>query len=285
MNRVKLWVNILRPKTLAAGWSPVIIGLLVASESVGLEWIVAIVTMVGATAIQIISNLVNDYYDFKSGLDKAGRVGFKRALAEGAVSPKQMLRAIFITTSIALISGAYLIYIGGLPIVLIGIFSLLFAWLYTATSKSLSYLGIADIFVFIFFGPVASLGTTYLQTGEFSLKSLLLGVVCGLISTSVLVVNNLRDMDSDKLHGKRSLPVRFGKRFGQLEYLFAMLGTIPAIYLAGGVELGFIIIVPSMLLYRSLLKAQGEEYNSILAKTGMINMLFALVIAIDILLL
>ncbi|MGL4993094.1 MAG: 1,4-dihydroxy-2-naphthoate octaprenyltransferase [Bacteroidales bacterium] len=285
MNRVKLWVNILRPKTLAAGWSPVIIGLIVASELVGIDWIVAMVTIVAATAIQIISNLVNDYYDFKSGLDKAGRVGFKRALAEGSVSPKQMLRAIFITTSIAVLCGAYLIFVGGLPILLIGVFSLLFAWLYTATSKSLSYLGIADIFVFIFFGPVASVGTTYLQAGELSIKSLFLGVVCGLVSTSVLVVNNLRDLESDKQHGKRSLPVRFGKRFGQLEYLFAMLATIPSIYLAGGVELGFLIIIPALLLYRSLINAEGAAYNSLLAKTGMLNMLFALLIAVDILLL
>ncbi|MEA4967550.1 MAG: 1,4-dihydroxy-2-naphthoate octaprenyltransferase, partial [Bacteroidaceae bacterium] len=168
MNKVLIWVKITRPHTLFASIAPVAIGLLAVPKSVDLNWIIAIATFLGAISIQVLSNMVNDFYDYKKGLDKKGRVGFKRALAEGEVTLSQMKRGIYINMFISVLIGLYLIYAGGIIILLIGLFSILFAWLYTATSKSLSYLGIADIFCFVFFGPVATLGTTFLQTNSFS---------------------------------------------------------------------------------------------------------------------
>lgn len=281
MNKVKLWFRIARPGTLAATFSPVFIGLMIAALKTDINWLTALVTLIGGTAIQIISNFVNDYYDFKKGLDKAGRVGFKRAIAEGEVSPEAMKRAIFIATSIAVLCGAWLIYIGGIPILSIGLLSLLFAWLYTATSKSLSYLGIADLFVLIFFGPVATVGTTYLQTLSFDSQSFWYGIVCGLISTCVLVTNNVRDYDTDRKAGKKSLPVRLGKKFGEYEYLFAFLACLPVLYIGGAKVIPYFIVIPGLILYSKLLKAHGAEYNTILVNTGKLNLLFALLCAVE----
>lgn len=285
MNKVKLWFRIARPGTLAATFSPVFIGLMIASAQTSINWLTAIITLTGGTAIQIISNFVNDYYDFKKGLDKSGRVGFKRAIAEGEVTPGAMKRAIYIATAIAILCGLWLIYTGGFPIMAIGVFSLLFAWLYTATSRSLSYLGIADIFVLIFFGPVATVGTTYLQTFTFSNQSFWFGIVCGLISTCVLVTNNVRDYDTDKLAGKKSLPVRLGKKFGEYEYLGAILAILPVLYIGGAKVLPYFIVIPGTILYTKLLKAHGGEYNKILVNTGKLNLLFALLCAIEFLIL
>lgn len=281
MNKFKLWFRITRPGTLAATFSPVFIGLLIAAGHTSLKWDVALVTLIGGLSIQIISNFVNDYFDFKKGLDKAGRVGPKRAIAEGEVTEKQMFKAILTATSVAVLCGLFLIFKGGWPILLIGVLSLLFAWLYTATSKSLSYLGIADIFVLFFFGPVATVGTTYLQTHTFIFESFWFGLVCGLISTCVLVTNNVRDYETDKLAGKRSLPVRFGKRFGENEYLLAMLLIIPALFLGHSSWLPYLIVLPGLILFGKLRKAQGAQYNQILVNTGKLNLLFALLCALS----
>lgn len=283
-NHAILWFKIIRPGTLSAAISPVLIGLMVANEVASINWTIAIATIVAATAIQIASNLINDYYDFKKGLDEPGRLGPRRALAENRISLKAMQIAICIDLAICLLTGAYLIYIGGLPILLIGITAILFAWLYTATSYSLSYLGIADIFVLIYFGPVATVGTTYLQTGHFSSKSFWLGLICGFISMAVLTVNNLRDRDSDAKAGKRSLIVRLGKKFGDTEYLVLYLLMIPCLLLANTHWFAYGIILVGALLYLKLRKTVGREYNKMLVFTGLSNIIFVILYYVGILL-
>ena len=149
MKNVLLWFRIVRPQTLFASLCPVVVALLTMGEPVG-SWTVAWMTIVCALGLQVLSNLINDYYDFVRGTDKKGRAGFKRALAEGEVSEKQMRRACLLTLAICIITGLYLVLTGGWVILAIGVTALIFAWLYTATSHSLSYLGIADIFVFLY---------------------------------------------------------------------------------------------------------------------------------------
>ena len=281
MNKVLIWIKITRPHTLFASIAPVAIGLLAVPKSVDLNWIIAIATFLGAISIQVLSNIVNDFYDYKKGLDKKGRVGFKRALAEGEVTLSQMKRAIYINLIISGLIGLYLIYAGGIIILLIGLFSILFAWLYTATSKSLSYLGIADIFCFVFFGPVATLGTTFLQTNSFSFDSMFLGFVCGAISTCVLTVNNVRDRENDKLENKKTFVVRFGKRAGELEYLFFVCLTLVFTFIVNGLSFSNLIFVVGIILFIQLLKAQGMEYNKMLIKTGLMNVIFVVLSLID----
>jgi 1,4-dihydroxy-2-naphthoate octaprenyltransferase len=275
------WFHIVRPGTLSASIAPVFIGSIVAAKNHSFNLVTVLVIFIAAIAIQIASNLINDYYDFKKSLDKENRLGPRRAISEGIVTSKAMKLAISIVIIIALLSGLYLVAIGGLPIVIIGLSSLFFAWLYTATPYSLSYLGIADIFVLLFFGPIATVGTTYLQTTTFSRISFWLGMINGCISMAVLTVNNLRDIESDRNAGKKSLIVRLGKRFGEYEYLFLYLLALPFLLMANSPKLSYLIILIGIMLYLKLRKTNGKSYNKMLIFTGLSNMLFVLLYLLD----
>lgn len=283
--KILLWLRIIRPQTLFASLVPVLVGLIIASGSqpsgtFELNALTAVITVICALSLQILSNLINDYYDFIRGSDKAGRAGFKRALAEGEVSVEQMRRACFITLAVALITGLYLVIAGGWPILLAGVTAIIFAWLYTATSHSLSYLGIADIFAFLYYGVIASCGTTYLQTHTFCLTSFHAGAVCGLISMCVLMINNLRDIESDRAAGKRTLPVRLGKHGAEAVMAVEVLLMPLFAYLAFGFSIPMLIGPAAIILFVAVLKAKGAQYNRCLLCTGLMNVLYYLLIAL-----
>ncbi len=279
MKKFLLWFRIVRPQTLFASLVPVLVGIIAVKNS-GTEtvasWpvLTAILTGVCAVGLQILSNLINDWYDFVRGTDKAGRAGFKRALAEGEVSGRQMLIAICIDLAVVLSTGLYLVFVGRWAILLIGLTALLFAWLYTATSHSLSYLGIADIFVFLYYGVIASAGTAYLLTKQFVPQAFFAGAVCGLISMGVLMINNLRDIEDDRTVGKRTLPVRFGKRAAEVVMLVEELLMPVFAYLAFGFSPSMFIVIPVLVLYAAVLRAQGSQYNKCLLATGLMNVLY-----------
>lgn len=281
MKRPLLWLRIIRPQTLFASLCPVLVGLMVTHQFVGrVEPFTAVMTASCALALQILSNLINDYYDFKRGTDKKGRLGFKRALAEGLVSERAMRTACFITLVVSLLLGSVLCYIGGWPIVAIGVTALLFAWLYTATSYSLSYLGIADIFVFLYYGVIASWGTVWLQicnieySSDCQIVAVFAGAVCGLISMCVLVINNIRDIEDDRLVGKRTIPVRVGKRaaLGLLAVIVLLMPLFAA--LAFGFSWAVAVIIPACFLYYKVLKAEGTQYNTCLLMAGIVNLIY-----------
>ena len=295
MKKILFWIQTIRAYSLFASLCPVLIGLLVSAE---VNVWVGICTAVCAMSLQAMSNLVNDYYDFKRGADKAGREGFKRGLAEGSVSVRQIRNAIIVTLVIAVITGAILLVYSGyvqreglvvfdikycLPILFIGLTSLLFAWLYTATDHSLSYLGIADIFVFLYYGVIASTGTTYLQTHTFSATSFWAGGVCGLCSMCVLIANNLRDIEDDRAVGKRTFPVRFGKRAGEIGMLIVILLMPVMAWLAFGWSLPMLIILPALLLYYYTRRAQGAQYNQCLLGSLLLNILYVILATITVL--
>lgn len=275
-----LWLRIIRPQTLFASLCPVLVVLICMGSPI--TWPTALLTIACSLSLQVLSNLINDYYDFRRGTDKQGRVGFRRALAEGEVTESQMRKACLLTLTISLITGLYLVIVGGWVILAIGLTALLFAWLYTATSHSLSYLGIADIFVFLYYGVIASCGTYYLQTNQFSWSVFFAGGVCGLISMCVLLINNLRDMDDDRRVGKRTLPVRFGRKAGLgLMGVVVMLMPVMA-YLAYGWSLAMLVIVPGILLWRAVSKAEAAAFNRCLLAAGLMNVLYTLLVIIDI---
>lgn len=281
--KILLWLRIIRPQTLFASLVPVLVGLIIApgsqpSGTFELNALTAVITVICALSLQILSNLINDYYDFIRGSDKAGRAGFKRALAEGEVSVEQMRRACFITLAVALITGLYLVIEGSWPILLAGVTAIIFAWLYTATSHSLSYLGIADIFVFLYYGVIASCGTTYLQTHTFCLTSFHAGAVCGLISMCVLMINNLRDIESDRAAGKRTLPVRLGKHGAEAVMAVEVLLMPLFAYLAFGFSIPMLIGPAAIILFVAVLKARGAQYNKCLLCTGLMNVLYYILI-------
>lgn len=279
MRRFLLWFRIVRPQTLFASVVPVLSGLYAVKVS-GVEVtasspvITAVVTAICALGLQILSNLVNDYYDFIRGSDKSGRAGFKRALAEGEVSKLEMRRAIFIDLAVVVATGGWLVLCGRLVILLIGITAILFAWLYTATSHSLSYLGIADLFVFLYYGVVASSGTAYLMSGAFVPAAFYIGAVSGLISMCVLMINNLRDIEDDRRAGKKTLPVRFGKRAAELMMLAEIVLMPIFAYLALGISPALLIVIPGLALFAAVRKAKGAAYNKCLTAAGLMNVLF-----------
>ena len=291
MKRFLLWLRIIRPQTLFASLCPVLVGLMVTHSFLGrVEATTAILTILCALALQVLSNLINDYYDFKRGTDKQGRVGFKRALAEGTVSEKEMRIACYFTLTIAVVLGAVLCYIGGWAICLIGVTALLFAWLYTATPYSLSYLGIADVFVFLYYGIFATWGTVWLQymaLGQdydiHQLTPVYAGAVCGLISMCVLAINNIRDMDDDRLVGKRTLPVRIGKK-GALILLGFIVALMPVFaWLAFGGSWAVAVIIPACFLYYKVLNAKGAQYNICLMMAGIVNLIYTLLVWVRVL--
>lgn len=281
VKEILLWLRIIRPQTLFASLCPVLVGLMVTHQFAGrVEPLTAVVTAACALALQILSNLINDYYDFKRGSDKQGRVGFKRALAEGLVSERAMRRACYITLAVSLLLGAVLCYIGGWAIVAIGVTAILFAWLYTATSYSLSYLGIADIFVFLYYGVIASWGTVWLQMSDVEcptdcqMVAVCAGAVCGLISMCVLAINNIRDVEDDRQVGKCTIPVRIGKR-AALALLAVIVLLMPLFAaLAFGLSWAVAVIIPACFLYYKVLKAEGPQYNKCLLMAGIVNLIY-----------
>ena len=271
MKNIILWFKIIRPHTLFASFCPVLVGLMAEGVS---SWGVAAVTLLCALSLQILSNLINDYYDFRRGSDKAGRVGPSRALAEGKVTEAQMLHAVIITLVFCVVSGVFLVLRGGWPILLIGVASLLFAWLYTATRFALSYLGIADVFVFLFYGVVASAGTAYLQMRGFSWTAFHAGAVCGLISMCLLIINNLRDIEDDRAAGKRTFPVRFGKRAGEIGMLVVVLLMPLFAWLAFGLDWPMLVVLPALALFVAVLRAEGSQYNRLMLCAGFVNLVY-----------
>lgn len=264
-----------------ASLSPVLVGLVSVGSIPRIG--VAAATLVCAVALQILSNLVNDYYDFKRGADKDGRVGPARALAEGKVSQHQMLKACYIALAVSLVLGLWLVCVGGLPIIAIGLSAILFAWLYTATRFSLSYLGIADLFCFLYYGPVAAAGTAYLQTGSLLTSAIWAGCACGCISVCVLATNNIRDVEDDRLVGKRTIPVRFGVRFALVGVALLLLGAVVCIRVAFHCY-GFVILM--VLWYVDLLCVKNPKaYNKKLFQIGLLNLWMVICAAVSLIVL
>ena len=174
--------------------------------------------LLGALLIQVATNFHNDVADFEKGADREDRLGPRRLVAEGLISVAAMRRATVLMFAAAVLSGVYLMMRGGLPIVIIGFASILFGLAYTGGRYSLAYLGIADVFVFIFFGPVAVAGTVYVQTLAWPAWVWLAGAAPGLLCVNILLVNNIRDRAQDAESGKKTLIVRLGRRFGLLLY-------------------------------------------------------------------
>ena len=285
MKKVILWFRIIRPETLFASLCPVLVGLALSSSFIGetssYMLLTALFTIACSLALQILSNVINDYYDYIRGADKRGRVGFKRALAEGTVRTGEILTACGVTLVCAIVLGAVLCYIGGWTIIAIGLSAILFAWLYSATRYSLSHLGIADIFVFLYYGVVASWGTVWLQykaaglPGDFChLSTVNAGAVCGLISMCVLAINNIRDIEDDRLAGRRTIPVRVGKK-AALCLFGCLVALIPVFaWLAFGWNWTLAVALPAAFLYYKVLNAEGAQYNRCMLLAGIVNLIY-----------
>lgn len=218
MAGVGVWIEAARPKTLTAAAAPVLIGIGLAVAAGGFRAAPALAALVGALLIQVGTNFANDYYDFVRGGDTAERVGPRRVTQAGLIEPAAVRAAMVVTFGAAIILGTYLIWVGGWPILIVGILSVLSGWAYTGGPFPLAYNGLGDVFVLVFFGPVAVAGTVWVQTLHFSHEAVVAGLGIGALATAILVANNLRDLPTDRAAGKRTLPVLLGRSVGRLEY-------------------------------------------------------------------
>jgi 1,4-dihydroxy-2-naphthoate octaprenyltransferase len=282
------WLLASRPKTLWAGIAPVLMGSSVAFADGVFHWASALAALLCAILIQVGTNFANDYFDFVHGADTTERLGPTRATQAGLVKPGTMKKAFIVTFSLAFIIGIYLIWRGGWPILMIGVFSILFGILYTGGPYPLGYNGLGDIFVLIFFGPVAVGGTYYVQALQINYIVLPAGLAPGLISVALLTVNNLRDINTDRNSGKRTLAVRFGANFARMEYLFCIVAAclLPAglsIINGGNYYSAITIFVLLFALpgIKTVFRESGSPVlNEVLARTGKMLLIYSMVFSI-----
>lgn len=273
------WLLAVRPRTLGASVVPVCVGLAVAARGGALDLPVAGVTVLCAMLLQITANLANDYHDFARGVDDDTRLGPLRVTQAGLLSPRVVLAATWTTLLVALVCGATLITVGGMPILAIGMLAAAGALAYSAGPRPLSWYGLGDAMAFGFFGLAAVSGTVLLQGGVVDTVTLLAAVPVGCLVTALIVVNNLRDIDSDTRAGKRTLAVHIGVKATRGEYLLLLCVAYAAVpllaVLVGAVALAPLLSVPlGVREARALARRTGAELNSSLVGTARLHLVF-----------
>lgn len=286
---VKAWLLASRPATLPAATVPVLVGAAAAvSEGASFRPTIFSVTLVCALLIQIATNFANDYSDFHRGADHEGRLGPTRVTQSGLISADDVRRGIICAFGLAVLLGAYLAWVGGWPIVVIGVASVIAGLAYTGGPFPFGYYGLGDVFVFTFFGLIAVTGTSYLQLGHWSKFSLLLAIPIGLLVTNILVVNNLRDLPTDRAAGKHTLAVTIGEKLTRAQYI---LSTIVAYAIPTAIAvtdsarrallLQLITLPLAIVLVRRVGRnTTGRALNPLLEKTGQLLLAFGILLAL-----
>jgi 1,4-dihydroxy-2-naphthoate octaprenyltransferase len=292
ITRGRAWLLATRPKTLPAALSPVIVGAAAAAGDGVFAALPALAALAGALLLQIGVNLANDYFDFHSGIDTAERKGPLRVTQSGLIPPGQVRLAMAAALAAAALVGVYLVARGGLPILAVGVASILAALAYSGGPWPLASKGVAALFVFVFFGPVAVCGTYFVQAGALTPAPAAAAIGPGLLITAILVVNNLRDIETDARAGKRTLAVRLGARGALAEYVLLLVGAFlaPPMLLAGGVR-GAAILLPllsvplAIPLVRTLAtrREDGPAMNAALAGTARLTLVYCLLLAVGLL--
>lgn len=268
------WMLAIRPKTLPAGAMPVVLGSALAAADGTFMPLPALVALVCALGIQIATNFINEIYDFRKGADTAERLGPTRTVAAGIISEQTMIRVSIALGVSVFVLGLYLVAIGGWPILLVGLLSLLFAWAYTGGPFPIAYSGLGDVFVFIFFGLVAVGGTYYVQALSLPFPVLVAAAAPGAFSVCILLVNNIRDIDTDRKVGKMTLPARIGAPAARALYVtLTLLGYVVPFAMVGyGYSAWCLLSLLSLPLaigmVKTLYRSEGRELNAVLAGTG-----------------
>ena len=280
------WFLACRPKTLSVSLSPVLVGTAIAWHDSGtLLWLPLLAAALGAAFIQIGTNLFNDVGDFLRGTDTPGRLGPKRATAEGWLTPGMVKAGAWLSFALAFLCGIYLVWHGGWPIVAIGLASLAAGWAYTGGPKPIAYGPLGEVFVFLFFGLVAVGGSYYLQTLTLTPMALVAGTLVGIHAAAVITVNNYRDLDGDAKSGKNTLAVHFGRPAMRRLYTVQLLTPYALLPLLAG--LGWHALLPLLSLPLALKLIQrfhhetpGPVFNSILAASAGLQLLFAILLSL-----
>lgn len=284
------WILALRPKTLPASVSPILVANALCWDT-QFNWLVALLTMLTALTLQIAVNFANDYFDFRSGVDTSERLGPVRATQSGLITPNNMRNAMLGTLLLAIAFSIGLMYQGGLPIVLLALASTVAVLWYSGGPWPLASLGLGEVVVFFFFGWAAVLGTEYLHTGALSQTGWWLGTQLGILSAAIMLVNNIRDYQTDDAAGKRTLAVRLG--IPKSLALYRMFIITPYamqlwVFITVGTSIAAVLpflTAPVMIrLVRQISERKGSTLNLQLADTAKLLALFAASLALGLLL-
>lgn len=289
-SKFKTWFLATRPKTLPAGLIPVVIGAALAVRDSSFDLFYFILVVICALLIQIITNFINEIYDFKKGADTDERLGPERAVAAGKINVNTMAKVAGVLTAVTFILGMIIVSKVGIEILIIGLSSLFFAWAYTGGPYPLAYKGLGEIFVLLYFGIVAVAGTYAVFTLQWTVESALWGLVPGFISMNILGINNIRDIETDRKVNKMTMAARLGKKNAEILYIsiFFMLYATHG-YLAFSQENIYLLFpmltIPlSVRICMKALKAERQVYNEILAETGKLLVIHGLITSISIIL-
>jgi 1,4-dihydroxy-2-naphthoate octaprenyltransferase len=279
----------IRVPTLSAAVVPVLVGTAIAAREGRFNAVIFAVVICAALLIQIGTNLTNDLFDFQKGADTGARLGPLRVVQAGLLSQKQVAAGSALSFGLAILLGLYLVKVGGWPIVAIGLAAVASGIAYTGGPWPLGYHGLGDVFVFIFFGVIAVVGTFYLQSGDVTGAALTASLPIAMLVTAILVVNNLRDIDTDRAAGKLTLAVRFGREVTQLQYSILVLGAylVAAALWLGGADsawamLPWLTVPLGLRLVREIWRSEGgAALNRTLRQTAGLHLIFGILLAMS----
>jgi len=293
LSPLHIWLMAARPRTLPAAVAPVLVGTALAATEGTFKWPTFAAAMLGALFIQVGTNLSNDYSDARRGADTEDRLGPVRVTAGGLVPPRRVLVATYVAFGMAVLAGAYLIATAGWELLLVGAASILAGVLYTGGPRPYGYEGLGEVFVFLFFGVVAVTGSYFAQVEQLTWEAFVLAVPVGLLASAILVVNNVRDLETDRRAGKRTLAVRLGRPRARGLYAAMVYGAFlcaPLPWLIGSDELSAWLALPLLALPLAVPvvrivrnRTDGPSLNGALARTGMLQLVFCALLSAGIL--
>jgi 1,4-dihydroxy-2-naphthoate octaprenyltransferase len=292
LSHSRLWILASRPRTLPAAIAPVLVGTALAANEDDFHVLPFLAAMVGSTFIQIGTNLSNDYSDARRGADSEDRLGPVRVTAGGLMPPRHVLAGTYIAFGIAVAAGLYLAAVAGWELLVVGVASILAGVLYTGGPRPYGYEGLGELFVFVFFGIVAVVGSYYVQTEELRWEAFALAVPVGLLSSAILVVNNVRDIDTDRRAGKHTLAVKLGRERARALFtaMVVLSFAAPVVILAlGGLTPWLLITLAALPLGVPLIRtvssrSDGPSLNGALAGTGRLLAVFSVLLSAGVLL-
>ncbi len=285
---IRTWILAIRPPTLTAAVAPVVVGSAVAMREHAFAAGPAFAALLGALAIQAGANLANDLSDFRRGADTVHRLGPVRVSERGLLTEVQVITGIIVTFAFATLMGVYLTWVAGWPVIAIGVASMLAALAYTGGPWPFGYRALGELFTFLFFGVVAVVGTYYVQAGELTVSALAASVPVGFTVTAILVVNNVRDIDTDRLAGKRTLAVVLGRDRARIFFVAVLAGaylTAAALWLLGDFPWWTLLAWLSAPLAVApteavLSRVDGPSLNLALRATSRLHLVFALLLSV-----
>lgn len=283
MSKTKIWLLATRPRTLPAATAPVIVGSAIAFYENSFRLLPALAALVGALLLQIGANFANDVFDYQRGADTAARLGPTRVTLSGMLTPTEVKTGMWVAFVLATLIGVYLTWVSGWPVIAIGLLSILAAIFYTGGPFPYGYRGLGEAFVFLFFGLAAVIGTFYVQAVRISLSAVIGSVPVGLLVVAILAVNNLRDIATDRVAGKKTLAVHLGQQGARQEFMLLVLMAylVPLLLTLSRIDsvwmlLPFLTLPMAIELAQFVNRTEGKPLNRALARTGQLTLFFSI---------